>query len=131
MAMILKRVEHSDKCTRGVLIYDDEIIALTLENPWKDNTKNISCIPIGTYLCEWVDSPKFGHTFEITGVKGRTHILFHPGNVEAQTRGCVLLGSMFGDLYNEPAVLNSKVTMAVFMNMLKDTESFSLNVVNA
>ena len=79
--MILKRVEHSDKCTRGVLIHEDEIIALTLENPWRDNTPNISCIPIGTYLCKRVDSPKFGDTFEVSDVSGRTHILFHSGKV--------------------------------------------------
>ncbi len=127
--MILKRVEHGDKCTRGVLIHDDKIIALTLENPWRDNTPNLSCIPIGTYLCKRVNSPRFKETFEVTGVDGRTHILFHSGNTESQTKGCILLGNKFGELFDEPAVLSSNATMKVFMGKTKFIDSFSLKVV--
>ncbi len=128
--MILKRVEHTDKCTRGVLLHDDKIIAVTLENPWKDNTPNISCVPIEIYECRRTQSPRFGETFEVANVDGRTHILFHLGNVEAQTRGCILLGEKFGDLNGEPAVLNSKATMAKLMEIMEGVDLFSLNVVN-
>lgn len=127
--MILKRFEQTDKVTRGVLIYENNAIALTLENPWKGNTPNISCIPTGTYLCKRVDSPRFGETFEVTDVDDRTHILFHSGNVESQTRGCILLGNMLTKYKGEPAVLNSNKTVKEFMDILRGIDSFSLNVV--
>ena len=128
--MILKRVEHSDKCTRGVLIHDDKIIAVTLENPWKDNSPNISCIPFGIYMCKRVTSPRFGNTFEVANVEGRTHILFHSGNTEDDTRGCLLLGKTFGSLYGEPAVLDSKIALKDFLITTKEVDVFQLMIVN-
>ena len=126
--MILKRFEQTDKVTRGVLIHENNAIALTLENPWKGNTPNISCIPTGIYLCKRIDSPRFGETFEVTDVEGRTHILFHSGNVESQTKGCILLGNMLTEYKGEPAVLNSNKTVKKFMEVLSGIDSFSLNV---
>lgn len=128
--MILKRFEQTDKVTRGVLIHENNAIALTLENPWKDNTPNISCIPVGIYECKMVDSPRFDVTYEVKDVEGRTHILFHSGNTEKSTRGCILLGNMLGELEGEPAILNSRVTVDRFMETMGGIDSFSLNVVN-
>ena len=79
-----------------LFLYDEDglvsVRLFTLENPWLDNAPNISCIPVGSYVCKRVISPKYGETFEITGVDGRTHILFHEGNYPSNTMGCVLLG---------------------------------------
>ena len=69
--------------------------ALTLEPPWKNNEKNISCIPCGLYQCEFHISPKFGPTYQVKGVPDRTHILFHKGNYTKNTKGCVLVGEQF------------------------------------
>jgi len=69
--------------------------ALTLERPWLNNAKGISCIPAGTYICKRVDSPKFGNTFEVTGVPNRDAILLHKGNIDDDSHGCILVGEQF------------------------------------
>ena len=47
----------------------------TLEEEDQGNRRNVSSIPAGTYIVKRVDSPRFGDTFEITGVPNRSHIL--------------------------------------------------------
>ena len=94
--LTLKRITSTAYGTFGVLIHGEEQFAVTLECPWKDNQVNTSCIPAGVYFCVRVQSPRFGDTFEITDVKGRTHILFHAGNIASNTRGCILIGEKFG-----------------------------------
>ena len=47
----LKRVAYIADGTFGVL-FDEEIpFCLTVEREWKNNQRNISCIPTGFYLC--------------------------------------------------------------------------------
>ena len=45
MMFTLRRLFLCDDLTTGVLSHDGEILAFTLEPPWKDNQKNLSCIP--------------------------------------------------------------------------------------
>ena len=90
--LFLKRTYMTDGVTIGMLMEKDHLYGLTLENPWKDNQKNISCIPEGNYVCEVRESPKYGLVYHVLGVDGRTHILIHWGNYERNTQGCILLG---------------------------------------
>ena len=108
--------------TLGALILDDEVFCCTLEDPDLDNQVNVSCIPEGVYLCKRVKSPRFGDTFEITKVPGRTHILFHAGNTQEDTHGCVLLGRFWGKLRGDRAILNSGGS---FRDFIKATEGVS------
>ena len=128
--MGLKRIAQNDDGTFGVLI--DGMVtpfALTLENRWRNNEKNISCIPEGWYICKRIISPRFGETFQITEVPGRSHILFHWGNLDDDTQGCVLLGEEFGVLGGETAILSSKRAFKEFMTRLDGLDKFALNVV--
>nr|WP_321513145.1 DUF5675 family protein [uncultured Pseudodesulfovibrio sp.] len=113
-----------------LFLYDEEGRVVlrheTLENPWLDNARNISCIPAGEYVCRRVISPKYGETFEITFVPGRTHILFHWGNYPDNTEGCVLLGS--SRAVDVPAVWSSKAAHAEFMETTRDVEEFTLSI---
>lgn len=89
----------------------------TLERPWKDNQKNISCIPKGTYKVEWTFSPKLlKYTYEVFNVPNRTGIRLHPGNFFFDVDGCILLGNGFQDLNKDGKldILNSRVTMQKF-----------------
>ena len=92
--------------TFGVLQWADARapFAVTLENPWFDNERNVSCIPDGRYGCEHVDSPRFGSTWEVANVPDRTHILFHKGNTHVHTQGCILVGEQFTFLDGIPGV---------------------------
>ncbi len=120
----LIRLEKSIEGTFGVLRLDGQVFCVTLEPPDNNNSVNTSCIPPGRYSCRRVESPRFGTTFEVTDVPGRSHILLHPGNVAGDTRGCVLLGKHFGFLRGNRAVLNSGKTFAQFMEQSHTSEEF-------
>ena len=92
---------------------------------------DVSCIPEGTYSCKRVNSPRYGNTFEITNVPGRSHILLHPGNVEEDTHGCVILGKHFGFLRNKRAVLNSGATYKAFLIGTADQDEFPIVISDA
>ena len=99
----------------------------TLELPWKNNIPNESCIPVGTYRCERVKSEKFGETFILTDVPGRSGILFHCGNtVPKDTRGCILIGVGLDCTDRKPVLLASRAAMNTFRDMLSGFDSFNL-----
>lgn len=127
--LTLRRVTFGAPRTFGVLIFDDVPFAVTLEPPWKNNTRSISCIPPGIYQCKRIQSPKFGDTFEILGVPNRTHILFHKGNKVSETYGCVLIGSEFGWFgETSPVILRSRAAFEEFEALLRDDDEFELKI---
>jgi hypothetical protein len=119
----LKLITHSNNlCTIGKLGYDNEIICQTIERPWLDNKVNISCIPAGIYQVKPVKSPKFGDTFEVCDVPGRTHILIHKSNRASELHGCIAPVSSYGIISNEWAGLASKPAYDKLMALLGDSE---------
>lgn len=120
------RVEQGEEGTFGVLKLNGQAYCVTLEPPQRGNAQNISCIPAGEYHCKRVSSPRFGETFEIMDVPGRSHILFHAGNVVDDTSGCVLLGRHFGRLGDVRAVLDSGATFSDFLCQCKGDNDFPL-----
>lgn len=110
----LVRDEYRDSCTLGKLTINDHSFE-TLEPPWKNNQRNVSCIPEGRYLCKFLErsaSGKYKECFHIQGVPDRVGILIHNGNLPTHTLGCVILGSRRGWLANKRAVLASRTAMA-------------------
>lgn len=63
-------------------------------------------------------------TFEITNVPGHTGILFHYGNKQEDSDGCVLIGTMRMD----DVIVQSRAAFAKFMDALKDVDTFTLVV---
>jgi hypothetical protein len=123
----LCRILDNEYGTFGVLIYENNPICLTLEDKWVDNETNISCIPQDEYVCKIVDSPHFGHVYEVKDVPDRTHILIHKGNTHEDTRGCILPGSKFGELNGVLGVLDSTAAFNKFMDLMDD-EDFRLDI---
>ena len=113
---ILGRVAHTDDGVFGVLMYGSKPFAVTLEPENKNNQKKISCIPEGVYYCQPVNSPKFGWTYEVMDVPNRSHILFHKGNTEKDTEGCILVGESFGELFRKTGILDSNGGFNEFLN---------------
>lgn len=124
----LIRVEESNEGTFGNLIICSQVFCVTLELPDLLNEQNVSSIPAQQYQCIKIRSPQFGETFEIIGVLGRSHVLFHAGNVIKHTEGCVILGQYFGKLHGDRAVLNSGKTFRKLMEIMKDVKTFQLTV---
>ena len=115
MYLRLTRISESNQGTFGVLKINERPFCCTLEPPDKLNAQNVSQIPPGQYICKRVKSPRFGDTWEITEVHNRTNVLFHAGNVVGHTQGCIVLGSSFGKLKGNWAVLNSGGAFGGFM----------------
>jgi hypothetical protein len=128
LELTIKRIGEGKYGTFGVILFDDVPFALTLERPWLDNQKGISCIPSGLYKCKRVDSPKFGDTFEVEHVPMRTHILFHKGNLDDDSHGCILIGEQYEYLKGDPAILASKKGFNEFKAKLSDVDEFTLYI---
>ena len=124
----LKRISLILDGTFGVLLDGNIPFALTCEREWLDNKPEISCIPTGIYFCKRVNSPRFGDTFEVMNVPGRTSILFHSGNTEDDSKGCILVGEEFGSVNGKTAVLSSKRGFAEFLERLKGQNEFNLRI---
>lgn len=120
---------HPTHGTFGVLTINSKPQCVTLEPYTNDNAVSISCIPTGQYICNRYATLKHPNTFTVSNVYGRSTILFHAGNIDDHTEGCIILGKKFGDLKNEWAVLDSRNAMADFMDRLKYDESFTLTIV--
>lgn len=136
--VLLTRNETGLDGTFGRIATDNMFQATTLELPWANNKPNESCIPEGTYLCSLVDSPKYGRVYEIKGVPGRSHILFHPLNWSTQSNGCVGIGRSEGMVHDKNrkgdfrGIMSSRDATISFMNDLTDAsgigEDFTLTV---
>lgn len=109
----------------------------TLELPWLNNARNISCIPEGVYKVVPRSSKKYGNHLHVTGVEGRSLILVHWGNFvgsdnprtgHPDVRGCILVGQDYvdfdGDRIDE--ITNSKNTFKRLMNIAPN--GFTLTV---
>ena len=94
--LLLIRDTFSKESTIGELFINGERICDTLENPWQDNQRNISCIPEGVYPVR-LRLPRESATRDylhllVEDVENRSYILFHRGNSAKDTSGCILVG---------------------------------------
>jgi hypothetical protein len=127
----MKRIEiiRDKSCEWGTpgSLSTDGFSCKTLELPWADNHRHISCIPVGSYYAVLTASAKFGRCYLLQSVPGRDSILIHAGNFAGNTgqnyrsdvEGCILLGDGYGILDNgrgreQFAILNSRKTLAAF-----------------
>lgn len=132
--VFLTRTDRSDHGTFGVLACPAlGFSCFTLELPWRDNQRSISCIPAGEYIVKTRQSPRFGLVFHVQNVEGRTYILFHSGNYagdvhkgwKTHSEGCLLFGKTRGWIGNQRAVLNSRLAQREFQRVMNN-EPFKL-----
>lgn len=110
----------------GVLVFD----FVTLELPWLDNKRSISCIPEDEYLV-WKMKPTVKRKYEYFWVKdvpGRSSILWHPGNYTRQIKGCTLPGETLTDMNKDGIidVTNTTVTLKTLTALMP--EVFKLTI---
>jgi hypothetical protein len=76
--------------TNGKISFEGKFICNTIELPWKNNEKRVSCIPEGKYFIRKRYSQKFKWHLEVVDVKSRSFILFHPANnALKELNGCI------------------------------------------
>lgn len=131
MKLRLVRISEYNGATMGVLCVNDMPEFVTLEDAWRDNERMISCIPVGRYKVKLHRSPKFGVTYQVMNVPERDQILFHAGNTQKDTHGCILLGMQFGKMGNESAILASRSAFNRFMDLMAGTPEAELIIIDA
>jgi len=121
----LIRTDKQLKQTNGTLLLfkgsDRVFECYTLELPWCNNKKNISCIPVGTYKLRYYKSPSKGDVYLFEYVIDRTFVEMHAGNYFFDILGCVLVGSGLRDINSDgyKDVTNSKNTMNKLFEVTK------------
>lgn len=134
----LIRQETGDEGTFGAILFDGGFALHTLELPWEKNAVNVSCIPCGTYNVELDDSPRFGSSYHVRDVPGRTHIIFHRGNwagrksmpeLHSDVAGCILVGDDRRPIENQAAVSDSRKAIDDMVIYLK-SEPFELLIMS-
>ena len=128
MIQTLIRDEQTSEGALGKLYIDGDYFCETLQ---PDETDSHFHIPAGTYICKRFHGAKWNDTFEInregeSGVDGHHYLLFHSGNTEDDTEGCILLGSERGKLKGNRAVLNSGTTFKNWLARTEDVDQFTL-----
>lgn len=123
MRLVLKRVAMTPEGAFGVLLADGHPFAVTLE---QTDAALATKIPPGVYRCE----PTIFHrgnyaTYEVTGVPGHTRLLFHMGNYEKDTEGCILVGSEFRSSW----IAGSRLAFQTFLAKTDAATGFELEVV--
>ena len=137
MRLILTRTAQmpvdNPQQTEGILyvIKNGKIVfeCVTLELPWRNNARRISCIPDGTYKCVKRVSKKYGHHWHVLDVPNRSLILIHSGNFNHHTLGCILVGKEFKDINKDGLedVTSSVATMNELRALLPD--KFEIEVI--
>ena len=127
--LLLIRDTFTEESTLGELFIDGERICDTLENPYLDNQRNISCIPEGEYSVR-IRLPRESGTRDymhllVKDVKDRDYILFHIGNTAKDTSGCILVG--LGS--QQDVVNNSRLAMDLLMKEIINLGGENINLI--
>jgi hypothetical protein len=89
MVLVLIRT-YFPEGTQGVLEWNGTVVCYTIELPWLENQRRISCIPEGEYVLQKRFSPKFKWHIHLQNVPGREFILMHPANdAKKELLGCI------------------------------------------
>tara|TARA_B100000902_G_C27303377_1_gene914071 strand:- start:1906 stop:2388 length:483 start_codon:yes stop_codon:yes gene_type:complete len=127
--LLILRDTFSDESTIGELFLNGERFCDTLELPYRDNQRSISCIPVGEYkvrlrVARESATRDYLHLL-VKDVKDRSHILFHRGNTAKDTRGCILVGQ--GS--QQDIVHNSTLAMDLLMKEIINLGGENINLI--
>lgn len=112
---------------------DDEIF-VSLEHAYQVGDLWIPKIPDGTYECVRGDhrlkkmTTSFS-TFMVTGVPLHSGLLFHCGNFDEDSDGCILIGEDPKSIDGRFMITNSRASFDRFMKMQAGVDLFRMTVV--
>jgi hypothetical protein len=132
--IIITPFKSGAEFTLGKCTVDGEFVGYSLEKGWKDNKKNVSCIPSGVYDVVLEYSNRFKkELWEIKGVPNRSECKFHAANFAYQLEGCIALGVAVKDIDGDgiPDVAGSRIAMRKFHKVLSGEEKACLRIERA
>ena len=127
--LLIIRDTFTKESAIGRLFINGESFCDTLENPWLDNQRNISCIPEGQYkvrlrLARESATRDYLHLL-VQDVPNRKWILVHIGNYPSQTQGCILVGNG----REQDAVNNSRLAMDLVIKEILNLDGENINLI--
>jgi hypothetical protein len=129
MDLVLTRKRSAESGIYGELTTATGLfVADTLEHAYPEGNFYYPKVPPGAYICRrgthvLHDGVPF-ITFEVTEVPGHTGILFHTGNVNQDSEGCILLGEGMTPTH----ITESRRAFVKFMLLQSDVNEFTLTV---
>jgi len=112
----------------------DKQIAVTLEHSYMMGEGGFGAkIPVGEYTCKRSSHRLHGMTsdfitFQVMDVPNHNNILFHWGNYNQDSDGCILLGRNIEPGINCNMITHSRDTWQAFMNLQNGLNEFTLTV---
>lgn len=136
MNLTLTRKEYRPDGIFSVLTDEaGNVLAHTLEHayPKQGGEGYVPKVDLGTYHCVRGQHQLAGaaspfSTFEIKDVPGHSGVLFHKGNWQADSHGCVLLGEGVTGSPQGQMVTQSGAAFRAFMDKLTGLDEFTLTV---
>ena len=131
--LTLTRRWFDDERTIGKLTCGDEFVAFTMEPGYKDFSA--PRVEDGFYHLVRHDEEgmRFRDTWALVGKDvshgpeagiGRDAIIFHAGNWDDDTIGCIILGRTIGHMHGETALLSSKDAMDRLRSFLGKADAY-------
>ncbi|HEY1025157.1 MAG TPA: DUF5675 family protein [Sphingobacteriaceae bacterium] len=89
MILVLHRIYYPQG-TNGQLCFQGKKICETIELPWLNNQRHISCVPEGEYELTARVTKARGKHLQVKNVPQRSLILIHPANdAKKELLGCI------------------------------------------
>ena len=128
MMLNLIRDKDTGKEMLGRLYCMGEFMCYTIERPWKDNERRVSCIPKGTYPLFTKEYGRFWDKYKLPipilgNTDPRSEILIHPANYAKDLAGCIALGDSKG----ENAVWNSVKTWKKWLPVISEATEIKID----
>lgn len=109
----------------SALCWDGKPFAVSLERTFQEL---YVVIPAGVHKCTATTFHRGGYaTFEIE-VEGHKRVLFHKGNWEGDSEGCMLIGEEYGTLHDKPAIIHSGQGFTELMRLAEGLTEFYMQV---
>lgn len=131
---LIRTIDNGVQTTGKLYVSGEQTFTCdTLERPYLNNQRGISCIPAGRYICirkAATEAIPYTH-ITITNVPNRSGVAIHTGNLYTQSKGCILVGKGYADINKDghTDVLQSRDTFTKLMNVLP--EEFTLHISEA
>ncbi|MBT1710760.1 hypothetical protein KK062_21140 [Fulvivirgaceae bacterium PWU5] len=119
--------DYDPEGTNGEIKNEGQLVCPSIELPWLDNRRSVSCIPEGRYEVRRRYTEKRGHHLLVVDVPGRSNILIHPANdAKKELLGCIapvttLTGPGRG---NQSRLANEKLKILVLAALDRNEKVF-------
>ena len=127
--LLILRDTFTEESTMGELFINGERFCDTLELPYRDNQRRVSCIPIGEYPVRMryprESATRYYLHLLVKEVPNRDYILFHRGNTAKDTKGCILVGQ--GS--QQDVVYNSTLAMDLLLKEIINLGGKNINLI--